>query len=388
MLKSIPFFDFAQVLFDSKDDARKAAAILKAMLEVQSPRLTDIAQKMTGKPDANYKQIQRFLAATDPKTILLRLFQVDAPFVLGDPTEIPRPRAWRTSYVGTLSDGKTKGFWLLTLATPIRGRALPFHFVTYSSKTIADEESSRNLKHLHAFATIKELLGEKPLVLDREFSYLELLENLHAEQIHFVIRLNLGSHPPRLTNAEHRTQVLQIAPGETEIYRQLYYKDCVAVNVIGVWKKGLSEPLWVMTDLKAELGLQIYFQRMKIDECFRDLKRLLHLDKLMNQKPEHMEKIIGLGMLAYGIGVIAGEGVRDEVFGEPIKGNAKVSSAERIPGQSQLCQGKKWKLYSGLFILLKQKLDLPLKRRRKIFRKILPVFISLVQHPVRTCVRT
>jgi hypothetical protein len=388
MLKSIPFFDFAQALFDSKDDARKAAVILKALLEAQSPRLTDIAQKMPSKLDANYKQIQRFLASTDPKTTLLRLFQTDAPFILGDPTEIPRPRAWHTSYVGTLSDGKTKGFWLLTLATPIRGRALPFHFVTYSSKTLGDEESSRNLKHLNAFTAIKELIGEKPLVLDREFSYLELLENLHTERVHFVIRLNLGSHPPRLTNAEHRPQVLHIAPGETEIYRQLYYKDSVAVNVIGVWKKGLSEPLWVMTDLKAELGLQIYFQRMKIDESFRDLKRLLHLDKLMNKKPEQMEKLIALGMLAYGIGVIAGEGVRDEVFGEPIKGRKQISPAERIPGHPQLRQSHKWKLYSGLFILLKQKLDLPLQRRRKIFRQILPVFIGLVQHPVRTCVRT
>jgi hypothetical protein len=146
MLKSIPFFHFAQLLFDSKDLARKAAVIFKAILEAQSPRLSEIAQKMPGTPAANYKQIQRFLAKIDPKAILLRLFQTNAPFVLGDPTEIARPDAWRTSYAGTLSDGKTKGFWLLTLATPFRGRALPFHFVTYSSKTIADEASSRNLK--------------------------------------------------------------------------------------------------------------------------------------------------------------------------------------------------------------------------------------------------
>ena len=175
MLKSIPFFHFAQLLFDSKDLTRQAAVILKAILEAQSPRLSEIAQKMPGTPSANYKQIQRFLAKIDPKSILLRLFQTEAPFVLGDPTEIARPEAWHTAYVGTLSDGKTKGFWLLTLATPFRGRALPFHFVTYSSKTIADEESSRNLKHLKALTTVKDLLGEKPLVFDREFSYLELL---------------------------------------------------------------------------------------------------------------------------------------------------------------------------------------------------------------------
>lgn len=384
MLKSIPFLHFAQMLFDSKDLARQAAVILKAMLEAQSPRLSDIAQKMPGTPDANYKQIQRFLRKIDPKTILLRLFQTDAPFVLGDPTEIPRPEAWRTSYVGTLSDGKTKGFWLLTLATPFRGRALPFHFVTYSSKTIADEESSRNLKHLKALTTVKDLLGEKPLVFDREFSYLELLEKLVAERVHFVIRLNLGSHPPQLTNAKNQSITLSIAPGDTEIYRSLCYKGRVPINVIGVWKPGLSEPLWVMTDLQPEVGLQIYFQRMKIDESFRDLKSLLHLDKLMNKKSEYMEKMIALMMLAYSIGVLTGESVRDAIFGEPIKARTKVPITERIPDQPHLRQGKKWKLYSGLFILLKQKVDLSVKNRRQIFREILSVFMGLTQYPVRT----
>ena len=147
---------------------------------------------------------------------------------------------------------------------------------------------------------------------------------------------------------------------------------------------GLERALWVMTDLQPEAGLQIYFQRMKIDESFRDLKNLLGLDKVMNKKLEHMEKMIALMMLAYSIGVMTGEGVRDAIFGEPIQARAKVPLAERIPDQPQLRQGKKWKLYSGLFILLKQKVDLPLQNRRQIFRAILPMFTSLTQHPVRT----
>src|SRR5512141_362192 len=220
MIQSIPFLHFAQLLFDSKKVAHKAAVILRAILEAQSPRVSEIAQKMSGTPAANSKQVQRFLAAADPKAALRRLFQTDAPFVIGDPTEMPRPHAWHTPYVGTLKDGQTKGFWLLTLAPPFRGRALPFHFVTYSSKTIATEATSRNWKHLQAFAAIKELLGEKPLVVDREFSYLELLEQLVAAHVHFVIRLQLGSQPPQLTNANHQRITLQIAPGETEVYRQ------------------------------------------------------------------------------------------------------------------------------------------------------------------------
>lgn len=283
-------------------------------------------------------------------------------------------------------DGETRGFWLLTLATPFRGRALPFHFVTYSSQTIAEEVSSRNLNHLKAVAEIHELLGEKPLVFDREFSYLELLENLVTEQVHFVIRLKLGRHPPRLFDSQGQLVTLTIAQGETEIYRQLSYKGQVKVNVIGTWKPGLHEPLWVMTDLKPERGLQIYFQRMHVDESFRDLKTLLRLGKLMNKQQGLMEKMVALVMLAYSIGLITGEEVRDVLYGVPRAPGRKVTSQDRIPNRSGLRQGKKWKLYSGLFIVLKQKVDVPLDRLREIFRTVLSVFTRLIHHPVRTYV--
>ncbi len=104
----------------------------------------------------------------------------------------------------------------------------------------------------------------------------------------------------------------------------------------------------------------------------------------MNQKPELMEKMIALMMLAYSIGVLTGEEVRDAVYGERIENPTRVLPIERIPHQPHLRQSKKWKQYSGLFILLKQKLELPLKRRRRIYRQVLPVFTGLTQHPVRT----
>jgi hypothetical protein len=82
--------------------------------------------------------------------------------MLGDPTEMPHYDARKTSYIGTLSDEKTPGYWLLVLSAPFRGRALPFHFITYSSKTIGDQATSRNQEHFRAFAEIKALLGDKP----------------------------------------------------------------------------------------------------------------------------------------------------------------------------------------------------------------------------------
>ncbi len=196
--------------------------------------MTEIAVKMRGSSDASYKRVQRFVKQTDPREALWRLFQEQADFVIGDPPEIERPQAWKTEYVGTLKDGKTKGFWALLLGTPYRGRAIPCGLIAYSLQTIAAGLDSRNLNHLRAFARLKDLLGERSLVLDREFSYLELLLNLVEEQINLVIRLNLGSHPPKFWDGDIREVALTISPGETIIHNRVWYKGKVCVNLIGV----------------------------------------------------------------------------------------------------------------------------------------------------------
>lgn len=383
MIEFIGFLRFAQCLFDEESVARRAAHILRAILKARSPRLSDISQRMPGNPGAGYKRIQRFLAQADPHEALLRLFQVDAPFVLGDPTEIPRPQARKTEYVGRLKDGKTRGFWLLSLATPFRGRAIPFHFITYSSRTIAQEETSRNLDHSRAFEGIKALLGDRPLVLDREFSYLELLHNLVAEEVQFVIRLNMGSHPPIFLNQQGRRVELMIQPGQEVVHRNLFYKAEVRVQVIGRWKRGFARPLWVMTSLEPQQGLRIYLQRMKIDESFRDLKSLLGLCKVMNKSQHNMEQMVALLLLAYAIGVLVGEAIRDHLYGQVLS-QPQAGSVDRSAQQPVVKTGKKWKLYSGLFILLKQKVRLPACKIRQIVAEVLETFVRLVQSPVRT----
>ena len=57
---------------------------------------------MHSSPVGNCKAIQRFIAQTDAVAALGRLFQPDAEFVIGDATEMSRPQAYRTNYVGNL----------------------------------------------------------------------------------------------------------------------------------------------------------------------------------------------------------------------------------------------------------------------------------------------
>jgi hypothetical protein len=368
MKQSIKAFPFLSHVFDDERTARQAAAIVEGMLAAQSPRLARIAQHMPGTPAANYKAIQRFIRRVDLPAQLWRLFQSDAEFVIGDPTEIARPEAYKTSYVGKLKDGKTRGFWLLLLATPFRGRALPCGFVSYSSRTIAQTLRSRNQYHWLAFDQLKTLLGDKPLVLDREFSYLELLHYLRSLGLNFVIRLHMGNHPSFFDAAGQRITPVVDLGGEATYY-ELRYLGQVPVHVIGVWRIGHAEPLWIMTSLAPEHALRIYAARTQIEESFRDLKSLLHLDQLMNRTQRYMEQMVALMLLAFSLGLVCGEIVRDARYGAP---------TPHDPPHPPSAAQRKWQRYSGFFILLKETDALSATRWRQLQRQALERFVQLV----------
>lgn len=385
MDKFINFSALMRYLFDDRKMVEQGSKIIRALLEAQSPRLSNIAEKMTGNSASCYKRIQRFLHKVDMKQVLVRFYQAEAGFVIGDPTEMERFRAPKTSYVGTLSDGMTPGYWLLMLSMPYRGRAIPFSFVLYSSRTIGEQVTSRNQEHFRCFEEVKQLLGDRPLVLDREFSYQELMEILTLEHIQFVIRLNEG-RGVRIMDDEGRPVKLYIQPGETVIRPNVYYLGKVKVNLIGYLKKGLSKPLWVITTLRPDKGLEIYRKRMKIEQTFRDCKDLLHLPKLMNKRQHHLEQMIALTLIAYNLGMWFGEALRDVTYGHIKPSQIKLSLAGKL--KVDLKKYPKWSIYSGLFVLLKQKLRISKNELRLITQEAEKAFTDLIIGNVRTCVRT
>ena len=381
MDKFIRISEFTQLLFSDSKTAQQASQIIEGIMEACSPRLSEIAAKMPGHPDASYKRIQRFLQENDPQATLKMLFNEEADFVIADPTEIERPHADQTAYVGTLTDGETKGFWMLTLATPLRGRAIPFHFLTYSSRTIEDQPSSRNLEHFKAIQEIRQLIGTRPIVFDREFSYRELLSSLVDEDVHFVIRLNMGANPPLFYYDAARKQPLQllVAPiNQPQIYRQVYYMGEVCLNVVGIWRYGFKEPMWIITNLEPEAGLALYDQRMKIEICFRDLKSLLYIDKVMNKSQVYLNKMLAMVFLAYAITLLVGEAIRDVQYAQLIPHELNLLAVPSVDKRSR------WFLYSGPFLLLKQRYRLHQSVLRQIVKVTLLIFTQLVFANVRT----
>ena len=80
------------------------------------------------------------------------------------------------------------------------------------------------------------------------------------------------------------------------------------------------------------------------------------------------------------------EELRDLLYGEPITDDELVEDEERIPGSPSLKKGKKWKRYSGLFVLLKQKWTLSDQQKTLVLQAALATFRSLVYPNVRSFV--
>ena len=80
----------------------------------------------------------------------------------------------------------------------------------------------------------------------------------------------------------------------------------------------------------------------------------------MNKKQLLLEQMIALSLLAYVIGVWFGEAIRDVVYGKLDIAQVPEALLNKPPVDPN--KHPKWLLYSGLFVLLKQKLRLSKKQ--------------------------
>lgn len=303
---------FTEELFDREEE--KAARILWSILETQSPRKSDWSQVFSASSEgANYRTIDRTLPKLDARKALMRLYDPESPFVLVDPTEMERTQAKSTEYVGRLSDGETLGYWMVLFAQPYRGRAVPFHFGLYSEKTLGEEATSRNIEWHKMLLEIRDLVGQTPLVFDREFSAQKWLDALCQSGCSWVVRLNKGSRV-KFTDEEGEEIPLSIEKGEKREVEGVYYRGRTKVNVVGVWREGSKEPLWVMGNLPCGGLVGIYSERMKIEQTFKDAKSLLGMEKAMNKKRGQLETTLAMSLMAYALGLMVGERVRDEAY--------------------------------------------------------------------------
>ena len=134
----------------------------------------------------------------------------------------------------------------------------------------------------------------------------------------------------KITDEQQGEEIpLVIEKGEKRRMEGVYYRGLVKVNVSGVWPKDQREPLWVMGSLKPDRLVEVYGERMKIEQTFKGAKSLLEMQKVMNKKRGHLETTLALVLLAYGLGLMMGEAARDEAYGGGGSGGEREGDEKR-----------------------------------------------------------
>jgi hypothetical protein len=108
------------------------------------------------------------------------------------------------------------------------------------------------------------------------------------------------------------------------------------------------------------------------------------LPKVMNKRQYYLAKMIALALITFVVGYLFAEGIRDVCYGKLEADKVADDLLNEVP--EEISANRKWQLYSGLFILLKQKPRLPDEILSSIAKSVAQVFPTLVYDPVRTFV--
>jgi len=104
-----------------------------------------------------------------------------------------------------------------------------------------------------------------------------------------------------------------------------------------------------------EQALQLYLKRMKIEEHFRDLKNLLQLDRLMNKSRHDMVKLVAMVCIAFAIGLLVGEKLRDPANrGRREKMGKLLGAIRAVQGEVRLSEAEVAQIYRLAFVFFSE----------------------------------
>ena len=101
----------------------------------------------------------------------------------------------------------------------------------------------------------------------------------------------------------------------------------------------------------------------------------------MNKSQVYLNKMLAMLMLAYAISLLVGEAIRDVQYAQVIPHELNLLAVPSVNQRSR------WFLYSGPFLLLKQRYRLHQRVLRQIVRAALLIFTQLVFANVRSVLK-
>jgi len=170
----------------------------------------------------------------------------------------------------------------LFASIPYRGRALAFAFATFRRSGLRGSQNQIENAFFAGVTTLLRLRGLTPVfILDRGYADVKLMRYLGQElKVHYVIRVpnNVWVAWPgyvgRLKDLMQSGQWVAV---------RYHRRDQELVNLVTLWGKdhnGVAELIYLVSDLDPANMQGLYRQRMRIEECFKDLKHALGLKRL------------------------------------------------------------------------------------------------------------
>jgi len=210
-----------------------------------------------------------------------------------------------------------KGFYLLSAALPVKGRAISFfqHCWRNTQINYLVEDSFNKLirrQLIKITVLIRSGLSKAVFIMDRGFGYDFFIKTFIEMKIKYVVRIrDLNTNVIWIKGNGRRKKchlrdLVERVSNEPIMFKILY-KGSTPTNVV-VSKRGKGA--WVLaTDLNyVDEAIKLYAKRMKIEEAFKDWKSTgFDIEKMLIRQWDLVPKLIWCVVIAHMILYLLGE---------------------------------------------------------------------------------
>ena len=292
----------------SKPQLKNFADVVTTMFYNDSFSLRDISKNLEGDTTIK-KKLKRLVYFLDSLKIDKNFWTSYIQLIFSLPNFKIRSR----KYITLLIDATTlkDDVWILAVSISFCGRSIPVYI-----KTWKDVNSSYNYWE-RVLGVIKELETLLPkgykyvIIADRGFQGKELADTLKAINWDFVVRLN-ENYLCKTKGGQKFVQLSLFNQGVHQLDALGKYHSIEATNILVKKQRneqGKEIGFYLHTSIdNYDDSLNLYSQRMHIEETFKDLKSTLKWESYTAKLPEknRLEKAITISCLSYAIQLSAG----------------------------------------------------------------------------------
>ncbi len=276
--------------------------ITQALIEVKRPILSELAREIPSpiKFTHRLRRIWHFLAKTK-----FDYQKACAPLIIWTLTSL-KDRPWLEIMVDWT---KIRHYFLLSFSIPYQKRAIPlFWLIAPPDDLDLNKLERESLIQFLMFVPLT-LRVKLVFVADRGFAKTDFFQFLTELKVNFIIRV-CGKVWIKTKDYQGWVKRFPLGAGEIKWLPGVVYHKNKNIGLNLLLKHETDDPLYLVANIKnAQLILEIYRHRMRIEEGFCDLKDGLMFKKLKVSQAEKVGKMWLVGVVVYLFAFIIGSRV-------------------------------------------------------------------------------